>query len=83
MDKIVTAFLIGFGAIALVLILVPLATLFGGFTGWVVGIFFEDTIRNTLLAIGIDLGSVTMFQIGATLGFVGSFFKSTNTNTNS
>ena len=50
------------------------------FIGWVagtvVGWVFEDTIRQVLRAFGVDLGFLTVGQLGATLGFVGAFFRS-------
>ena len=55
-----------------------LGTIIGAFTGWVVGIFFAKPILAILSAIGIE--GFKMWQIGAFLGFVGSFFRSTNVN---
>lgn len=54
-------------------------TLLGGLAGWIVGFFFGDTI----LAIASQLGikSVTMFQLGCFLGFVGGFLKTKVTAT--
>ena len=51
-------------------------TIIGAFTGWVVGLFFGKPILAILAAIGIE--GFTMLQIGAFLGFVGSFFRSVN-----
>ena len=57
-----------------------LGTLFGAFAGWVVGIFFGETILSFFAAIGIT--GFKMWQIGASLGFIGGFFKSsTNVRT--
>lgn len=73
MDKIAIAF---GGAMLFaggILMLAPLGALCGGIAGWVVGIFFGDTILNIAGQIGIH--GVTMFQIGVFLGFVGSFLK--------
>ena len=56
-----------------------LATFIGYWVGWVVGMFFEETIRNVLLSFGVDSSNYTIAQLGATLAFIGSFFKSTNT----
>ena len=50
-----------------------LGVLGGGISGWVVGLFFGDTFLGIFKQIGIE--NVTMFQIGAFLGFVASFFK--------
>ena len=40
--------------------------------GWITGWFFADTILGILAQIGIT--GFSMWQIGAFLGFVGSFF---------
>ena len=55
-----------------------LGTVIGALTGWVVGIFFAKPILAILSAVGIE--GFKMWQIGAFLGFVGSFFRSTNVN---
>ena len=65
------------GLVAVVFILVTLGTLFGGIAGWIVGLFFTDTIMNTLNRIGVDTMGMTMWQLGATLGFISGFFKAT------
>lgn len=51
----------------------------GAFTGWVCGLFFDDTLRDLATRLGVDWAP---WQLGAALGFVGSFFKSSQTNTN-
>lgn len=53
--------------------LIILNTLLGAISGWVVGLVFGETILAIFAKIGIT--GFTMFQIGAFLGFVGSFFK--------
>lgn len=53
-----------------------LATLGGAFGGWVTGLFFEETILGTLRRAGVDTHGLSMWQLGATLGFIGGFFKS-------
>lgn len=66
-----------FGGIALflggVFFFVILGTLMGGLAGWTVGLVFGDTILGIFAQLGIK--GVTMFQIGAFLGFVGGFLK--------
>lgn len=68
--------------IAAVLILVVttfflflLMPLIGALSGFVVSLFFDDVIRQTLAQLGIDLGFVPLWQVGMTLAFIGSFFK--------
>ena len=57
-----------------------LGTLFGAFSGWVADLFFHDTIRTVLIALGVPMAHLQLWQIGATLGFVGGFFRSVQTN---
>lgn len=64
---ILTPFLIAISCIA--------SAFFGGVAGWIVGFVFEDTILGILAQMGIT--NVTMFQVGAFLGFVTSFLKET------
>ena len=52
-----------------------LGVLIGAFSGWVVGLFFSQTILSFLAVLGIT--GFKMWQIGAALGFIGSFFRST------
>lgn len=57
-----------------------IGTLFGAFSGWLIGLFFENTIIGILASLGIT--GFKMWQIGAFLGFVSGFFKSTTVNYN-
>lgn len=75
MDKVLTGALMAFGVVALVFFMVILTTLMGALAGWVVGIFFSDTILGTLQRFGVDVVGLQMWQLGATLAFVGAFFK--------
>ena len=58
-----------------------LCTLFGAISGWAVGLFFADTIRETLGWFGVN-PPVTFWQMGATLGFIGGYFKSAHSGGN-
>ena len=61
-----------------------LSTILGLIIGWVVGWFFEDTILSFMSCLGIE--GLKMWQIGASLGFIGCFFRnsvSINKNINS
>lgn len=60
---------------ALFFFLILVSTLFGGITGWVVGMVFPYVITTVNAVIGTQL---TAFEVGAVLGFVGSFFRSSN-----
>lgn len=59
--------------------LILLSTLYGVVAGWIVGLFFEQTIRDVFKALGADMSGIEIWQIGAAFGFVGSFFKTTVT----
>ena len=74
--------LMAIGLVMLIIVMVILGTFFGGVAGWIVGLFFTDTIMQTLNRIGVDTMGMTMWQLGATLGFVSGFFKSTKVQKN-
>lgn len=65
-------------AFAVVLFLGILAgTALGALAGWVVGLVFSDTMIR--LATMIGQPDMPAWQIGAILGFVGGFFRSSMT----
>ena len=68
--KVMTALFVMFIAI---LITPIIASAVGAFSGWIVSFAFDDTIK---LITGIK-GEV--WQLGATLGYIGGFFR-INTN---
>lgn len=57
---------------ALSFLMILLSTLFGGITGWVVGLVFPFVIDTLNQLAGTQL---TAFEMGAVLGFFGSFFR--------
>jgi ABC-type multidrug transport system permease subunit len=61
--------------LSVVILLTTLSTFFGGVGGLIVGLFTE-TIMDTLARFGVDTVDMTMWQLGASLGFVSGFFKS-------
>jgi hypothetical protein len=70
------------GAVAIAAILfvaVLLGTLIGGIVGWIVGLVFPFVIVTLNTMTGLTL---TAFEMGAVLGFVGSFFKTSVTKEN-
>ena len=77
MAQILAGALAAIGLVLIVTVLAILGTFFGGVAGWIVGLFFTDTIMNTLNRIGVDTLGMTMWQLGATLGFISGFFKAT------
>jgi hypothetical protein len=78
MEKILTGILMACLLTLLFFFLVLFVTLVGAFAGWVVGLFFSETILGFLAAFGIT--GFKMWQIGASLAFIGSFFKGINYN---
>ncbi len=63
---------------ATLLVLAPLNALLGAFAGWSVSLFFGDSILNTLRSVGLPT-DVSMWQLGAAMGFVGSFLRTSVT----
>ena len=53
-------------------LLAAFSTLFGAVLGWFVGLFFGKAMVGVLACVGIK--GFSMWQIGATLGFIGGFF---------
>ena len=66
---ILVAVLFFFGAL--------LSTVFGGFVGWVVDMVFPFV---TVTLNGLAGTELTGFEMGAVLGFFGSFFRSSLNN---
>ena len=63
--------------VALVVVAAMLGTLFGAFAGWVVSWIFPEVIIRTLARFGVNTSGLQMWELGATLGFIGAFFKAT------
>ena len=78
MEKLITGFL---AVIALAFIAPVLGTLIGAFMGWVVGLFFGETILSFLAAVGVTTAGLSMWQVGASMGFLGSFLRTTVSRT--
>ena len=74
MDDTSRTFTIIFGAIGLLLAMPIIGVLFGAISGYIVGLFFSESILGVLNQTGIE--DVSMWQLGAFLGFVGGSFKS-------
>lgn len=72
MEKIVGAFAAG----VVIAFIAPLVgVLIGAFMGWVVGLFFTDTIIGFLTRVGVDTVGLAVWQVGAAMGFLGSFLR--------
>jgi hypothetical protein len=52
----------------------PLAALFGAFAGWATGLFFGNEILAVLQALGLSK-DITMWQLGAAVGFFALFLR--------
>lgn len=76
MGQIISGGLMAVGLVLFIFLMIILGTLLGGIAGWVVGFLFTDIIMNTLNRFGVDTMGMTMWQLGATLGFISGFFKS-------
>lgn len=72
MEKIV-----GLASFTFILIFVsPIIGVFlGAFAGWCAGLIFEETILGTLSRFGVDTDGLSMWKLGACLGFVGGYLK--------
>jgi hypothetical protein len=64
------------GVAALLFVAVILGTFVGGVVGWIVGAVFPYVIISLNSVLGLSL---TGFEMGAVLGFVGSFLSTSTT----
>lgn len=55
------------------LFLMVLNVLFGAISGWLIGLFFGNTIIGVLDCVGIS--GFSMWEIGAFMGFIAGFFR--------
>ena len=76
MDKL----LIGLGGAVLVAAFIFISpiigVLFGAFAGWIVSMLAPVWVPTGLSYIGINVSPGNLVELGAALGFVGGFFKS-------
>ena len=61
------------GVILLLFVWPIVAVLGGSFAGWIVGLVFPSTFELSLARFSLD--SFQPWQIGAILGFIGGFLK--------
>jgi hypothetical protein len=64
------------GIIGIVFFVIILGTLMGGVVGWIVNLLFPFVTVTLNALLGTTL---TAFEMGAVLGFVGGFFRSSVT----
>lgn len=83
MDKIIALVFGVVFVVAMVLFFTTIATFFGAVGGMIVGWFFEDTIMSALRAFGVDTSTLSMWQLGAFLGFIGGYLRAVQTNMSS
>lgn len=77
MTKVILTVLGAIGLSCIVLFVAPLlGIVFGSLAGWVVGLFFSETILGMAAAVGVT--GFEMWQIGAALGFISMFFRVAN-----
>jgi hypothetical protein len=69
-----------FSIFALIFFGPMIGVLAGAFSGWVVGWLAPVWVPSGLALIGIKVAARDLLYLGAALGFVGGFFKSSNTN---
>lgn len=73
MDKLAAGIVVAMIAAFVVFAFAVFGALFGAFAGWAVSMFFDAPIKHVLTQGGIV--NVELWQVGATAGFIGSFFK--------
>lgn len=59
----------------LVFVMPLVGVLFGAFAGWVVGLFFAETVLGFLARIGVNTAGLAMWEVGAAMGFLGGYLK--------
>ena len=71
------ALVIGLVAAVFLFVGVLLGTTMGAFAGWVVGGVFAETMKILIVDLLRLPPSVEPWQVGAMLGFIGTFFRPT------
>ena len=82
MDKAVAVLLAVAGVFALVFFSPMIGVLAGAFAGWVVGWLAPVWVPSGLALLGLKVTPDQLVYLGAALGFVGGFFKASQTNNN-
>ena len=82
MGQLIAGALTALGVVLVIIVLAILGTFFGGVAEWIVGLFFTVTIMTTLARFGVDVYRMSMWQLGATLGFISGFFKASGVKVN-
>lgn len=79
MNKVLIGSLLAGGVMAFLVLGAILGTFFGAIGGWIVSLFFGETL--TAFFAVTPFAGLQIWQIGAGMGFVGGFFKSIQTQT--
>lgn len=74
MQSFTTFIFASIGIASLLFVVILTGTLFGGIAGWVIGLVFPYVIASLNTVLGLTL---TGFEMGALLGFVGGFLSTT------
>ena len=78
MGKLVAGLAAGLIAAVMLVFFTAFGTLMGALSGWIVGWFFSDTILTFFSVLaGTNIAGLQMWEVGAALGFIGGFFKTT------
>jgi len=77
MINVISAVVFGAMAVAALLFVAAIiGTFVGGVVGWIIGMVFPYVIASLNTVLGLSL---TGFEMGAVLGFVGSFLSTSTT----
>lgn len=60
-----------------------LGVLAGAFCGWIVGFFWTVPILDFLGRLGMKTDGLTVWEIGAAMGFLGGFLKTNSSSSSS
>ena len=72
MEKFIEIVVYSMGGSAMLIILLLIAPMFGGFGGWIFAYVFEDSFAALMGLLNWDASG---FEAGAALAFIGSFLK--------
>lgn len=64
--------------IGLLAVGICLGTVCGAGAGWLIGQIFSATILKVLAKFHIDISNLEMWELGAMLGFIGGFFRTSS-----
>lgn len=62
-------------SLIMILAIPILGSFFGALSGWAVSLVWNDAILGFLSRIGVDTNGLTLWQVGASMGFLGGFLK--------